>query len=210
MATSNLFGYNSNSLFGGYFTRKFSDIYPTLDAFLADFTTFSTEGLNPAFINNTQTSTVNTINIVYYLLSARYGYSHIAGSSEDLFKLRLFTIIYQYGPTWEKRLNLQLQIRSLDLSALREGNVLINNVALNPSTAPTTSTMDELTHINQQNVNKYKRNALTAYSEQWDMLETDVSEEFIDRFKSLFIKIVQPQTNLWYTTELDENTEDIV
>ena len=87
------------------------------------------------------------------------------------------------------------------------GSKIINNLSLNPSTAPTTNTKDELPTINQQNVNKYSRSKLTGYGELWALLNNDVTSYFLEKFDKLFIKLVQPQGNLWYKTEIN-NEED--
>ena len=48
--------------------------------------------------------TVENAELLYYLLYARYGNSHIANNDENQFKYRLASTIFMYGPTWEKEL----------------------------------------------------------------------------------------------------------
>jgi hypothetical protein len=36
------------------------------------------------------------------------------------------------------------------------------------------------------------------------MIRSDVTEEFIVKFRKLFIQVVQPELPLWYITEGDE------
>ena len=47
---------------------------------------------------------------------------------------------------------------------LVKGSKQIVNHSYNPSTAPSTSTLEELTTINEQNTNNYKKGKLDAYA----------------------------------------------
>lgn len=186
-----------NSLYGNYRTRKFTDIYP-------DVTTFTNDYNN---IGIPTTITSENISTLYYLLYAKYGNSHIANSDETQFKYKLFGTVFSYGPTWEKRLDMQNELRTMSDDELIKGSKQIVNHSYNPSTAPSTATLEELTTINEQNTNNYKRSKLDAYAFLWDLLATDVTTEFINKFKSLFLIIVEPQLPLWYVTELNQEEE---
>ena len=69
---------------------------------------------------------------------------------------------------------------------------------------PSTGSLDELTYINDQQTSSYKKNKLDAYTQQWDMLETDVTEEFLVKFKKCFKNFVSPEQPLLYVTDLSE------
>lgn len=185
----------TNSLYGNYRTRKFTDIYDNVDAFLADY---SDNGL-PMLVDTTNMTTL------FYLLYARYGNSNIASSDENQFKYKLFSLVFQYGPTWAKRLEIQDKIRNLTEDELRESAKAIYNHSYNPSTLPSTDTVDELLTINDQNVTKHRRSKTDAYALLNDLLETDVTEEFISKFKKLFITIVEPELPLWYVSNEEDN-----
>lgn len=187
----------NNSLYGNYRQRSFTQIWENVDSFLGDY---QNAGI-PALISQTSATTL------FYLLYARYGNSTIASSDENQFKYKVFTLIFMYGPTWEKRVDLQDQIRQLDIEELKKGSTAIYNKAFNPETAPTTQTLEEIVTINEQNVNKYKRSTAEAYALLINLLETDVTAYFLDRFKSLFLTVVEPQLPLWYVTELNQNDE---
>lgn len=187
-----------NSLYGCYRTRKFSDIYENVENFKTDLDFFSNAGLNPGFIDS------NIYKTAYYLLLARYANSHIASSDESQFKMKLFSIIFQYGPTWEKRLSVQNSLRNLTDDELMLGTKQINNHSYNPSTEPSTDTLEEFTTTNEQTSTKFKKSKIDAYERIMDVLKVDVSETFLGEFKRLFITIVQPELPLWYTTEISE------
>lgn len=172
--------------------RTLAEIYPTLDDFLNDY---SNNGI-PTTISEDSAKTL------YYLLQARYGNWQIASDSSDIFSMKLFAIIFQYAPTWEKRLDLQSKIRNLTEDEIRTGTKAIYNQAMNPGTEPSTGSLEELTSINSQNTTGYKKSKLDAYMSVWGMLATDVTEELIARFKPLFSKWVLGSP-LFYADEED-------
>ena len=104
--------------------------------------------------------------------------------------MKLFAIIFQYAPTWEKKLDIQNKVRNLTEDEIRTGTKAIYNQAMNPGTEPSTDSLEELTSINTQNTTGYKKSKLDAYMSVWSMLATDVTEELIVRFKPLFSKWV--------------------
>ena len=97
-------------------------------------------------------------------------------------------------------MDVQEKLRELSDEELFTGQTTINNHSYNPSTAPATSTLDELTTINEQVTQKGKRDKLTAYMELSRALWTDVTEQFLDKFQKLFLIILQPELPLWYAT----------
>lgn len=181
---------NGSSLYGNYRTRIFSDIYDNPEA-------FSLEWNETAFAASIEE--LNT-ELIFMLLYSRYANSSIAASDENRFKYQLFSIIFQYGPTWQKELQVQKEIRALDLEELRKGTSNLVNNAANPSGAPSTQTADELPFINQQNVSKTTRSIADGYALLLSLLKDDVTENFIRRFQKLFLTIVEPQEPLWYAT----------
>lgn len=150
------------------------------------------------------------LELVYYLLLARYSNSVIASSDENRFSYQLFSIVFQYGPAWAKELQIQKELRALDVSAFQKGNVNIVNVAGNPSGAPSTQDTDELPYVQNQNVSKTTRNIADGYALQLSLLKEDVTEDFLRRFQKLFLTIVEPEKALWYVThgDGDEETDD--
>lgn len=191
-----------NNLFGNFITRKFSDIFPDVDTFVNDW---KDSGLysSEAFKSMGPTATKS----LYYLLYARYGNSNIASYDENQFKYKVFSIMYMYGPTWEKRLDIQYKLRALKEEELFKGSKRINNVSLHPSTKPTTDTLEELTTINQQVVDGWKKSKVEGYASLMAILDTDVTEEFISKFKKLFITVVEPNLPLWYITQNTEGAQ---
>ena len=191
--------YNGSSLYGNFRTRTFANIFTEFEAFKEDYTKCGI----PSTISD------DNLKTLYYLLYARYGNSNIASSDENQFKYKVYSTIFMYGPAWQQRLAIQKKITSIDLESdeILKGTTAIHNSAMNPSSAPSTQTLDELNYINGQNVTKYKKSRIEGYATLYALIETDVTEEFISKFKKLFITIVEPELPLWYTTYNENNIE---
>ena len=185
----------SGSLYGSYRQKKFTDVYESVTDFLADYKDC---GL-PTTISD------NSAQTLFYLLYGSYGNDIVASSDINRFKYKLFSIVFQYGPNWEKQLEIQNKLRGLTEEDIRLGSRQIYNTAQNPSTEPSTDTTDELQYINNQNVTKNQRGVLEGYATLLSLLRTDVTQEFLNRFRKLFLTIVQPEEPLLYITEVDDN-----
>ena len=179
----------------GYSTKTFSGIYPTYTSFF--------DGVNsvPEFkiLKNE-----NNYKVLYYLLLGRYANSPIANDDVNQFSIKLYSIIYQYGPTWEEKKNIQDKIRMLDDNAIKQGSKAIYNHALNPGTDPSTDSLTELEYINDQNTTNYLKSDMEAYNIKWSLLNDRVDENFLRKFQHLFLQIVRPTKNIYYGTE-EEN-----
>ena len=182
----------NKSLYGNYRQVKFTDVYPDVATFLAEYNSI---GIKTTISQDSATT-------LYYLIYSRFGNSVIASSDTNRFKYDLFGTIFSYGPTWEKRLDIQEKLRNLTDDELFAGSTQIHNHAYNPGTAPSTGTLDELPAINEQNTSKYKKDKMSGYAMLVSLLDTDVTESFISKFKKLFITVVQPEIPLWYATEI--------
>lgn len=191
---------NCVDMYGNYRTRTFNDVYENASTFFDDYSTFASAGLDPHFENN------EIVNTIFMLLSGRYGNSHIANSSEEQFKLKLFGKIFEFGPFWEKRLSIQNKLRLLSDEEIQIGTKAITDHAYNPSTEPDGPNVEngEITSVNEQHKTKYTKGKVTAYGELFYMLKQDVTEDFLRRFNNLFIQIVEPEYPLWYLTDTNE------
>ena len=219
-----------------YDTNLFCEIWDSSDKFLADYNNTGTEFTNQVPTTISQENALMT----YLLLFSRYGNNPIANYDVNQFKNKIFTIIWQYGPAWEKRLSMQEDIRNLTLQEITQGtktdwssegsqsqnnsgtDTTINNHAFNPSTAPTTQTTNELDYIDQQQVAKgsntstisgtdsqttgqvVTKSKMDAYAQLWDLVATDVTNDYIAKFKNCFKQFVAPERRMIYVTEDEE------
>lgn len=185
------------SAYGNYRTRKFTDIFSDVNSFISEY---KTNGIP-------QSITEQNANTLYYLLYARFGNTPIANSDENQFKYKLFSVVFMYGPAWEKRLEIQNNLRQLTENDLLSGAKQINNFSNNPSTEPSTADLEELPTVNSQTTTHFKKSKLDAYNLLWNLLATDVTERFISEFAKLFIKVATPQVPLWYASETEQGEE---
>ena len=313
-------------MFPQYDTKLMTEVWSSASDFLTDY---QAAGI-PTTISNQNATTL------YYLLYARYGNTPIANYDENQWKYKMFSIIFQYGPTWEKRLDIQNTLRGLQISDLVDNGSFrelfshsgsesssktgsdnntrtlnttetntgtstlantgtdttastgtqsvthtgtvgtigetedIKNHAYNPSTAPAQNAYSPLSYINEQNATKNNvdntvTNNLTdattndlqnqtihnttstttndlsrsdtgtitdaraitdaveaenksqnetttvmtagklkAYEKLLELLETDVTGEFISKFKICFKQFVMPERTFIYVTEDNE------
>ena len=227
---------NNPSMKPMYDTNLFCEIWESSDSFLADYNNTGTEFTNQVPTTISQENALMT----YLLLFSRYGNNPIANYDITQFKNKIFTLIWQYGPAWEKRLSMQEDIRNLTLQEITTGtktdwssegtqsqnnsgtDTTINNHAFNPSTAPSTQDTNELNYIDQQNVAKgsntstisgtdskttgqvITKSKMDAYAQLWDLVATDVTNDYINKFKKCFKQFVAPERRMIYVTEGEE------
>lgn len=288
-----------------YSTITMTDIWESAQEFVYDY---KHVGI-PTTISDANATTL------FYLLYARYGNSSIANYDITQFKYKMFSVIFQFGPTWEKRLSVQETLRGLNLSDLindgaidelfnhsgqngvtesstgslnkstantgtqavahtgtigvihdndvqNSGNdTTINNHAFNPGTAPAQDAYSPLTYINEQNAQKVTKGTkseqdesstttyantdtttnnlagqeasnstgsktvsgtdsiadtrkrsitkgkLAAYEHLLSLLDSDVTGDFLNKFKPCFKQFILPEHTLWYVEEDEEEEE---
>ena len=165
-------------------TKTFNEIWKNYTLFKTDFSTSPFTGIIAE----------KNLEILYYLLYAKFGNSFITNLDEEQWKFKVFSTIWKYGPTWEKRLDIQAELKKLDIKSedFLQGAKAIYNKALNPETDPSTSALTELTYINEQSTTNYKKSKMDALNQLWNLIATDVTENFLERFAPLFKKIWNP------------------
>ena len=165
-------------------TKTFNEIWANYTTFSTDFSTSPFNGI----------ITANNLEILYYLLYAKFGNSFITNLDENQWKFKVFSTIWKYGPAWEKKLEIQANLKALELDSdtLLQGAKAIYNKALNPETDPSTAALTELTYINEQNTTNYKKSKMDALTQLWNLIATDVTESFLERFAPLFKRIWNP------------------
>lgn len=177
----------------GYRTRDFNDLFPTVEKFKEAY----------GACEIPMELTAEEQSLLYYLLYARYGNSVFKSDDDNRITYQLFSIVWQYAPAWLKKLEIQKRLRELTEDDLLKGSKSIRNHAFHPGTEPSTSSLEELEYIDSQNTTAYKRSILEGYSNLIVLLENDVSEEFLNKFKKLFNQIGIPGKPLVYITEED-------
>ena len=296
----------STMMFSQYDTILMTDIWEAADEFVYDY---KHVGI-PTTISDANATTL------FYLLYSKYGNNPIINYDITQFKYKIFSVIFQYGPTWEKKLSIQDTLRSLDINELigdgsidelfnhtgvngltedtsgnanrikvdtgsstidhngnvsnaRDNNIAnsgndttVSNHAYNPSTTPSVGAFDPLNYINEQTadkvtkgtkseqiehnvttydnsdtttnnlaaqeasntsgsrslngndiahdnrVRKINRGKLAAYEHLIALLDSNVTNEFISKFKYCFKQFIAPEKPLLYMSEDLEAQED--
>lgn len=198
--------YNYTVYNADYYHGTFQEVWEKASDFVTDY---QTSGVNTsAQAMGLNQITDSELNMIYYLLYSRYGNNPYAADDLYRFKYNLFSIIFMYAPTWLKRLDIQNKLRNLTDDELINGTISIMSNAATPgeSKAPT----ELINGINTQNVASTKKSKIAAYSDLVDLLKTDVTEQFLDKFKKLFLYVVAPQFPYLYKNEIiqEDVTDD--
>ena len=181
-----------------YGTFTYAQIWDSLAKFEADYNDNIV-----LYAQNTSPIKADSLRTLYFLLYSKYGNNPIANSDVNQFKFKVYSIIYAYGPMWEKKVEIQDAVRALSEAELLRGSKQIYNHAYNPSSTPSTDTLEELTYINDQNTTQHKKSKMEAYSILWELLHASATEEFLKQFKRLFSVAVAPKSVPYYIEEED-------
>lgn len=182
-----------------YITKTFTEVWNNYDSFKKEY-----DELMPLVSGGITPLNEDNVKATFYLLYARYGNNPIVNYDETQFKMKLMAVIVSYGPTWERKKGIQNSLRNLTEEELVQGAKQIYNHAFNPSTEPSTQELEELTHINDQNVTNNKKSKMEAYSILWANLHVDATDEYINKFKNCFSRFVGDQYPIIYEEEQEE------
>ena len=187
----------SQELFTQQYTKTFSQIFPSYEAFAGDWASI---GLP----NTLQES--DFLKTIYILLMGEYASSSIMNMSEAQFRIRFWSRVMSYGGQYERELKMQQKLLSMSDEELQISSKVIYNTSLNPSTEPSTDTMYELPTINQQNTTNHKRSLLNAYGFLEELLDDSLTKKFVRRFKDLFVvNCYNVGNQLYYRTMEGDN-----
>lgn len=135
------------------------------------------------------------MNKVFYLIQSKYKYSTIVATDVDQWKQRFFSVVYEFAPSYKRKYDVQKSLRKLTDTEITQGAVQKTTHGYNPSTDISGNTDTEISTVNEQNLMKYTKGKLNGYNELLLLLKTDVTEQFINKFRDLFVKV--PLKNYW-------------
>lgn len=178
--------------FSNAWTKTLSQIYPEYVSFESDYSNLGVSVIpfkDPAFLRH-----------IYIALMGEYMSTPIASFSEDQFKLKLMTRIASKGPEYERMIDVQKDLLSMDAAALMKSAEAVYNSAMNPS-KPLDTVDGRVLTVNQQNTTSHYRSKLDAYMILMRMSNSDLTANFVAQFEDLFTKILATSTPLFYETE---------
>lgn len=177
-----------------YITRKFGEIWVDEPTFTAEMFKLMTDAYDT-------TLTEAQCKRLFYELSARFTGSNVRYTDEFQFKLRLGSIMSQYGPLYFSNLELVAQAQGTELDQFMTAGKTLMNAAQNNATLPGVGTDQELPYVNSQNVVNTKRAIDIALDAKKSFLRDEFTKQFYTRFNELFISIIYPQMPMWFITE---------
>ena len=173
-----------------YNTMLFTDIWESAEEFKTEYKA------SPLYIQGQRlfdgvekvnnVTMPDNISLLYYLLYSKYGNSAIANDDINQFKFKVWTTIFNYGPKWQKDLEIQARLRGLSESDIMTGGKIIYNHAYHDAADPSTDSLTETNYIDEQNTTNNLKSYLAAYNELTALLDTDVTELFLKKFVRLF------------------------
>ena len=194
-----------------YNTMTFAQVWDDSDVFKEEYLASPLATANETIHHGETVGTGNdaitypdNVELLFALLYAKYGNNPIANGDVNQFKFKVFSTIFKYGPAWEKKLEIQANLRQLNADEIKLGSKAIYNHAFNDASAPGTDALEEIQYINDQNTTKYQKSPIEGYMALWDALSIDITESFINKFKVCFKQFVSPEFGPRIMSNIDE------
>lgn len=143
---------------------------------------------------------------VYNHLLAKYYNWHYVYMDDLGIALNTMHIIHDYYPNCKQRLDLVAQLRELTVDDFAKSGIQIDSQGANPKTATDMDALIDL--VDSQNASFQLRSEEGAIRAKFMSLYDGVMDEFIDRFKDLFVKLYSGVNSYIYQNPLEENEEE--
>lgn len=149
--------------------------------------------------------TENDLKDIYWHLMAKYYNWHYIYMDDLGIALNTYDIIHDYFPNCKERLKLVNDLRALTLEEFKKSGIAIDSQAANPKIA---TNMDELVNlVDSQNASFQLKSTEQTMKAKFMALYDGVFDEFIDRFKPLFVKLYNGVNSYLYRNKI-EGEED--
>lgn len=146
------------------------------------------------------------LNKVYNHLLATYYNWHFIYTDDLGIALNVMHIIEDYYPNCKERLSIVEQLRELELDEFKKSGINIDSMGANPKTV---RDMDKLIDmVDSQTANFQIKSTEQTLKAKFYALYDGVMEEFISRFKPLFVKIYSGLNNYVYCNPEENNEEE--
>ena len=185
-------------------TKRFIDAFPKFKADEdEDVKYFWETWTDSPFYDSTLTQS-DLEDVYNHLLAAYYNWHYVY--MDDLgIALNTMHIIHDYYPNCKQRLGLVASLREMSVDDFAKSGITIDSQGSNPKTA---TDMDELIDlVDSQNASFQLRSAEGAIRAKFMALYDGVMDEFIDRFKDLFVKLYSGVNSYLYRNPIEEEEE---
>lgn len=186
-------------------TKRFIDAFPKFKQDAGETTLYFWETwLASPFYDSTLTE--DDISKIYYHLLAEYYNSHFIYMDDLGISLNVMHIIEEYYPNCKERLKLVDDMRNLSLDEFKKSGIQIQSSGANPKVE---TAMDELIgFMDAQNANFQLKSTEQVLKAKFMSLYDGVMEEFVSRFKPLFVKLYNGVNSYIYQNPIDDTTEE--
>lgn len=139
----------------------------------------------------------------FKILYNRYCLSNVRYSTKEAFYCEFMIVLDDSVKQYMKRYKLIQKAYALTDAELIELNRAIQNYANNPNTTPT-NPLDPLEYISSQTFQVNVSNKLQAYLLAIETLPSQYDDDFLNKFKYLFIQIFNKDIPLYLDDEEEE------
>lgn len=174
-----------------YFTDCFSDFA----SFKTAITDYTNQVIEDDFLNK-----------IYLKICIKYAVSNIRFTIKEMFIYQFCSIFDDEFSKFKRRYDINQNLKNITIDNIKILSETISNTADNPNYTPDTPDK-ALDYITQQNAVFQKINDLDAYARQLESLMTEGFEEFLNKFKELFVALVDNSPIFYEDNEDNEDNE---
>ena len=186
--------------------KRFIDAFPKFERDAGDDTSidyFWETWQNSPFYDST-ISKDNIHHVYNHLLTAYYDWHFIYGDDLGI-SLNVMHEIEEYYPNVLKRLAIVKQLREMTLEDFRDSGLNITSQGANPKLETAMNELIDLT--DSQTASFQKKSDEQALRAQFNSLYDGIMEDFIQRFKFMFVKLYNGVTDYIYTNNIEGEEE---
>ena len=187
--------------FNSPITKRFIDAFPKFKADEGEDKVYFWEGWqqSPFFDFRLQEEDLSKI---YYHLRAKYYNWHFIYMDDLGISDNIYHIIEDYYPNVKERLELISQLRNMTIEDFKASGTFVDSSGMNPKIPKAMNELIDL--VDSQTASFQLKSQEQALKAKFMSLYDGVMEEFIDRFKPLFVKLYSGVNDYIYQNPIEE------
>lgn len=185
--------------------KRFIDAFPLFKRIKEDDVTnyfWETWENSPFF---TEDLTEEDLRKIYFHLLAKYYNWHYIYADDLGISLNTMHIIEEFYPNCKERLNLVEQMRSLTLDEFKKSGIHIDSSGANPKTKTEMNELIDL--VDSQQASFQLKSTEQTLKAKFMALYDGVMDQFVDRFKPLFVKLYSGVNSYIYENPIERGDE---